>query len=187
MAKINLRKSAAIQKELQARIANINVDTIVDVNEFTKPQDAVAERLQETIDNIQMRTHLLTTLYSIRAKTAQVNSKCGVTALLAEEVRLDKEICLYTELSRSKPRRNFDEIEGQLEKIKKRKEESFSSSDTINVSIFDREQVSTFKETVKTLKKSKQQANDKLLENNVKKSIELSIEEETILSNENLI
>ncbi len=56
-----------------------------------------------------------------------------------------------------------------------------------SVSIFDREQVSTFKETVKTLKKSKQQANDKLLENNVKKSIELSIEEETILSNENLI
>ena len=78
MAKINLRKSAAIQKELQSRIACIDVDTTVDINEFTKPQDAVAERLQEAIDNIQLRTHLLTTLYGIRAKTAQANSKSGV-------------------------------------------------------------------------------------------------------------
>ena len=185
MAKINLRKSAAIQKELQSRIACIDVDTTVDINEFTKPQDAVAERLQEAIDNIQLRTHLLTTLYSMRAKTAQVNAKCGVTALLAEEARLQHEISMYTELSRTKVRRNFIEVEGRLEKIRKAEDSQFR--DTITVSLFDREQVSTFKETVKALKKSKQQANDKLLELNVKKSIELTTEEEQILSNEGLI
>jgi len=187
MAKINLRKSAAIQKELQSRIASIDIDTNVEVNEFTNPQNAVTEKLQEAIDNIQLRTHMLTTLYSMRAKTAQVNAKCGVTALLAEEVRLEHEIRMYTELSRHKARRNYNEIEGQLEKIKKRADDGYGSRDTVNVSIFDKEQVSTFKETVKTLKKSKQQANDKLLELNVKKSIELTTEEEQILSNEGLI
>lgn len=185
MTKINLRKSAAIQKELQSRIANINIDSTVDLDEFTKPQDVVAEKLQEAVDNIQLRSHLLTTLYGMRAKTAHVNSKSGVSALLAEEVRLQHEINMYTELSRTKTRRNYLEIEGRLEKIRKAEDSQFR--DTITVSLFDREQVSAFKETVKALKKSKQQANDKLLELNVKKSIELTTEEEKILSDEGLI
>ena len=40
---------------------------------------------------------------------------------------------------------------------------------------------------IKSLKKKKQQANDKLLELNVKKSIELTSEEEQVLSDEGLI
>ena len=187
MAKINLRKSAAIQKELQSRIAEIQIDSTVEVDEFIKPKEAVTNKLQEAVENIQLRTNLLTTLYSMRAKTAQMNAKCGVSGLLAEEARLDHEMRQYTELSRNRARIKYDEIEGRLEKLSRRSDDSFSSRDTITVGLFDKEQVSNFKETVKGLKKTRQQANDKLLELNVKKAIELTTDEEQILINEGLL
>ena len=187
MAKINLRKSAAIQKELQTRIAEIEINSTVEVDEFVEPKEAVSKKLQEAVENIQLRTNLLTTLYSMRAKTARMNSKCGVSALLAEEARLDHEIRMYAELSRNKARKDFLEIEGRLGKLKSMSHDTFSSRDSITVGLFDKDQIHTFKDTVKSLKKKKQQANDKLLELNVKKSIELTSEEEQVLSDEGLI
>jgi hypothetical protein len=62
-----------------------------------------------------------------------------------------------------------------------------SPRDHIASSVFDKEQLDDFKSTVKRLKKQYQEINDQLLEINVKKTIELSTEEEELLSNEGLL
>jgi hypothetical protein len=191
--KINLRKSSAIQKELFVRVGKVEFDTTVELDEFNDPKDVISKQLNEVTDNIIHKQNLLSILYSLRAKTGIVNAKAGVSGLLAEQERVRACVRMYESFSTSKPRLDLVELQQRIEKIKKLSEKEgdrlsyHSSRDHITSSVFDKEQLDVFKNTVKQLKKQHQEINDQLLEINVKKTIELSSEEEELLSNEGLL
>jgi hypothetical protein len=192
--KINLRKSSAIQKELFVRVGKVEFDTTVELDEFNDPKDVISKQLNEVTDNIIHKQNLLSILYSLRAKTGIVNAKAGVSGLLAEQERVRACVRMYEGFSTNKPRLDLVELGQRIEKIKKLSEKEgdrlsyhHSSRDHITSSVFDKEQLDVFKNTVKRLKKQHQEINDQLLEINVKKTIELSSEEEELLSNEGLL
>ena len=192
--KINLRKSSAIQKELFVRVGKVEFDTTVELDEFNDPKDIISKQLNEVTDNIVLKQSLLSVVYSLRAKTGIVNAKAGVSGLLAEQERLKACIRMYDSFSTGKPRAKLSEISLRIEKMTKLSEKEgdrlsyhHSSRDHITSSVFDKEQLDVFKNTVKQLKKQHQEINDQLLEINVKKTIELSAEEEELLSNEGLL
>ena len=101
---------------------------------------------------------------------------------------------MYDSFSTGKPRAKLSEISLRIEKMTKLSEKEgdrlsyhHSSRDHITSSVFDKDQLDVFKNTVKQLKKQHQEINDQLLEINVKKTIELYSEEEELLSNEGLL
>ena len=189
MSKINLRKSSTIQKELFQRAGNVEFNTSVELDEFNDPKHIIETQLKEVTDNIIYKQNLLSVLYSLRAKTGLLNAKWDVNKMLAEQERLKACIRMYTDLSTGKPRAKLSEISLRIEKMSKLKEgEGFGRyNNHISSNVFDKEQLEEFKDIVKQLKKQYQELNDSILEVNVKRMIELSTEEEELLSNEGLL
>tara|TARA_B100001750_G_scaffold44666_1_gene32939 strand:+ start:944 stop:1507 length:564 start_codon:yes stop_codon:yes gene_type:complete len=187
MTKINLRKSSAIQKELFQRVHAVEIDTDIEINEYNDPKQVIETQLKEVTDNIVYKQNLLSVLYSLRAKTGIVNAKWDVNKMLAEQERIKACINLYTNLCERKPRPDLFEVRQRIEKLKERGEESRYSRDSFSTSVFDKDDIKEFKQTVKTLKKNFQDLNDVILEVNVKRTIELSADEEKLLSDEGLL
>ena len=46
MAKINLRKSSAIQKELFQRVHNVDIETDIEINEYNDPKQVIEIQLK---------------------------------------------------------------------------------------------------------------------------------------------
>ena len=187
MSKINLRKSAAIQKELFQRANNVEIETDIEINEYNDPKQVIEIQLKEVTDNIVYKQNLLSVLYSLRAKTGIVNAKWDVNQMLAEQERIKACINLYTNLCERRPRPELLEIRQRMEKLKERGEESRYGRDSFSTNVFDKNDIKEFKQTVKTLKKNFQDLNDVILEVNVKRTIELSADEEKLLSDEGLL
>ena len=123
----------------------------------------------------------------MRAKTGIVNAKWDVNKMLAEQERIKACINLYTNLCERRPRPDLFEVKQRIEKLKERGEESRYGRDSFSTSVFDKDDIKEFKQTVKTLKKNFQDLNDVILEVNVKRTIELSADEEQLLSDEGLL
>ena len=184
--KITLRKSAAIQKELFGRAHNLDIETNVEINQFNHPNEAIETGLREVLDALTHKQNLLSVLYSLRAKTGVVNAKAGVSAMLAEQERIKHTMAIYRNFISEKPRAELFEIQQRAEKLKEQTEERFGR-DSFSVSVFDKNDVKGFKQTINELKKKFQTLNDSILELNVKKTVELNAEEEEILVKEDLI
>ena len=107
--------------------------------------------------------------------------------MLAEQERIKACINLYTNLCERRPRPELLEIRQRMEKLKERGEESRYNRDSFSTNVFDKNDINEFKQTVKTLKKNFQDINDTILEVNVKRTIELSADEEQLLSDEGLL
>ena len=184
--KITLRKSAAIQKELFARANNLHIETGVEINEFVRPNEIIETGLREVLDNLTHKQDLLTTLYALRAKTGVVNAKSGISAMLAEQERLKHTMAIYRNFVSDRPRPELFEIQKRAEKLQEQTEDRFGR-DTFGVNVFDKKDIKGFKQTINELKKKFQTLNDSILELNVKKTVELSAEEEAVLVKEDLI
>ena len=184
--KITLRKSAAIQKELFARASNLHIDTSVEINEFTLPHEVVESGLREVLDNLTHKQNLLTVLYSLRAKTGVVNAKAGISAMLAEQERLKHTMAIYRNFVSDRPRPELFEIQKRAEKLQEQTEDRFGR-DSFSINVFDKKDIKGFTQTINELKKKFQTLNDSILELNVKKTVELSAEEEEVLVKEDLI
>ena len=181
MIKINLRKSALIQKELFQRAGNVEIEKDVELNEYNNPEQVIEIQLKEVTNNIVYKQNLLSVLYSLQAKTGIVNAKWDVNKLVAEQERIKACINLYTNLCERKPRPELLEIQQRIEKLKERGGDSFSTN------IFGKKDINEFKQTVNTLKKNSQDINDTMFEVSVKRTIELSADEEQLLIDEGLL
>jgi len=184
--KITLRKSAAIQKELFGRAHNLDIETNVEINQFNPPNQTIEAGLREVLDNLTHKQNILSVLYSLRAKTGVVNAKAGISAMLAEQERIKHTLAIYRNFISEKPRAELFEIQQRAEKLKEQTEERFGR-DSFSVSVFDKNDIKGFKQTINELKKKFQTLNDSILELNVKKTVELNAEEEEILVKEDLI
>ena len=176
---ISLRKSNAVQNSITEAIRSIEIRTSIEINEF---QDVAAE-LQSAnnrlFENDTRRQKLLLALYNIRGLVSAANVNVGIDTKLATAAFIDKRLSQLDELASSKPVTDLNVLNGKLEKIRNRKEDSrsiYGRDETVSTSVIGEDQLRQIRDEVKNLKKEKQRINDEILELNIKTEIPLSDE-----------
>ena len=188
---ISLRKANALQNAINETIRSIEIKTTVDLNEFQDPVAELHRANAELFANDSRRQKLLIALYNIRGLVAVANANCGIDQELTTAAFLDKRVAQLEEIGRTSPVGELAVINGKLDKIRNRKEESRSSlygyTDTVSTGVISQEQQDQIKSEVKKLKKEKQKINDKVLELNIKTEVPLTDEIVETLTNEGLL
>jgi hypothetical protein len=191
--KITLRKASALQTAIQEAVKNIDVTVKVELNEFERPDVALATANIKLISADQRRIALTKALYVVRAQVGTANAECGINERLAKAAYVDKRIGQLTALVGAEALQdNMAVIEGKLEKLKapetaNSRRSIYGYSDTVGTGVLSQAQVDTFKAEQLTLKKDKQKLNDEVLELNVRTDIVLSDETVSTLQAEGLV
>ena len=188
---ISLRKANAIQSLINEAIRGIKIDTSIEINEFQNAQEELQQANDLLIVNDARRQKLLLALYNIRGLVGTANSNTGIDLALAKAAFIDKRIGQLTELAEAKAVTNIAVLNGKLDKIRNRKEESRASlygrDDTVSTGVIGAEQVAQAKTEISNLKKQKQKLNDEVLELNIKTEIPLSEDVVATLQAEGLL
>ena len=191
--KITLRKASALQTAIQEAVKNIEVTVKVELNEFERPDVALATANMKLIAADQRRVALTKALYVVRAQVGTANAECGINERLAKAAYVDKRIGQLTVLIGAEALQdNMAVIEGKLEKLKapetaNSRRSIYGYSDTVGTGVLSQAQVDAFKAEQLALKKDKQKLNDEVLELNVRTEIALSDETVAVLTSEGLV
>ena len=188
---ISLRKANAVQNSINEAIKGIKIDTSIEINEFQNAQDEIQKANNLLIANDGRRQKLLLALYNIRGLVGTANANCGIDLSLAKAAFIDKRITQLTEIATLNPVSDLVVVNGKLEKIRSRKEESRASlygrDDTVSTSVVGRDQIDQAKAEIQNLKKQKQKLNDEVLELNIKTEIPLSDDVVATLQTEGIV
>jgi len=186
--KINLRKANAIQVAINETIKNLEFNATASINEFQVADAEILAASTKFSRNLTRRIALLDALYEIRKAVASANDSTGIDGRLADVARLEKDFQFYSTYTKASVVTDSAVINGKLEKLRNRKEDSYSfRSETVDTSIFAEAEVEGFKGIVSAAKKQKQKLQDELLELNVRTEIEFSDATVATLTNENIL
>lgn len=188
--KITLRKANAVQTSMFDVIKSIKVAPTVELDEFSNPEDMIAQARETLIKNDQRRAELLSAHYSIRELVSQANSLSGISALLTKAAYIDKRLAQLQEIASSAAMPNLNVIKGRVEKLKAvpdSRSAIYGRPDTVSTSVLLQEQIDQTKKEIANLKKQKQKINDQVLELNIKTEIALDDTIASLLDRENLI
>lgn len=188
--KITLRKASALQNAIQEAIKTIEIKLSISINEFQDFKAELACANEGVIKNDVRRGLLTVALYTIRGQVGVANSTSGISDRLADCAYLDKRIGQLQGLISSVTQENEVVMEGKLNKIRNRKEDSrniYGREDEVSTGVLTAEQIEHFKNTQRDLKKRKQKLNDELLELNVRTEIDLAEDIVETLNTEGLL
>lgn len=187
--KITLRKASALQNAINDVLKHIDTKTEIALTEFHDPEIEITRAQIDVKTNILRRDRLNQALYNIRQAVSEANHSAGVNRNLTAVAEVEKQIQFYTGLASKAERESAEVLAGKLRKMADDKSERriYGYNDTVNTSVFTKEDLATFKKTVIDLKKSKQQIQDTILESNVRTEIQLSDEATKTLQAEGLV
>ena len=187
--KITLRKANAVQLVINEALKGLTFETSVQINEFEEATTQVSSVRDTFNANVALRSKLVLALYEIRKAVARANNDNNINDMLADVARLEKEIQFFNTFATKTVRLSDAVIAGKLEKIKSTKEESrlYGRYDTVDTTVFEKQDLEYFKWTVADLKRQKQKLQDTLLEHNVRTEIELSEEAAQLLTENNIL
>jgi hypothetical protein len=189
---ITLRKANAVQNSINEAVKALDFDATVKVNEFQDAEQEISKAAAEFRTNLVRRDALIGALYEIRKSVGSANATAGIDARLADVAQLEKQIQFYTGLAGNKVRESEAVVAGRLDKIRNDKSENrrasiYGYNDTVDTTVFNREDLDGFRQRVSTAKKQKQKLQDEILELNVRTEISLSEAAEKTLRAEGLI
>ena len=190
MEKVTLRKANAIQGEIRRVIASKNVSDTVNITEFTENVAEVFESAKDKFAvDVTRKVALNTALFNIRKSVAQANANSGVSDLLADIELIDATMAIYSGVSTKEVAKTLSEISARVEKIKTAPSETriYGHRDTIETTVVEQSTIDIAKDTVKKLKREKQNASDKLLTLNVNTTIDISDVDAMVLKVEGII
>lgn len=192
---INLRKANAIQSEIRRAINETgNVPSTVSVSEYTK--DVSVEVQKATVEwqlALQRKVALTNALYAIRTAVAAANANHNVNDLLTEVARTEAVMAINSQVANMEVARSLDEIQGRIQKLKEAPVDSPRAAlygeryNQVATSVVTEADVANAKEAVKTLKRQRQDLQDKLLGLNVTTQINLSDETVAVLKGEGIL
>jgi len=186
--KFNLRKTNAIQVAINETVKDLEFNATASINEFQDADKEILAASGKFSRNLARRIALLDALYEIRKAVATANYNAGIDGRLADIARLERDVQFYGMYANSSVITDVAVINGKLEKIRSRKEESYSfRSETVDTSIFTETEVEGFKGIVSAAKKQKQKLQDELITWNIRTEIEFSDATVTTLTNENIL
>ena len=188
---ITLRKASALQNSINDAVKSIELKSSIRINEFQDAEAEVAKAAQEFTANVFRRVALTDVLYEIRKAVSRANAQANVNDKLAEVAQLEKDIQFFSGLAGNDVREDAKVLEGKLNKIRNRKEESRASlygmGEEVATSVLERKDVDLFRAKAAEAKKQKQKLQDELLELNVRTTITLSGKAVDVLKHEELV
>jgi len=184
---VSLRKANALQVAINEALKGLEFKTEVGINEFQKPEEVIASASKTFFDNINRRNNLLRGLYEIRKATAAANAANDIDGRLADLAFLEKEVTFFTTHSKTRERLAAEVIQGKLEKIANRTEDSYYAKAEVETSVFTETDIKTLSRLAVKAKKEKQKLQDELLELNVRTTITLSDETVATLTAEDIL
>lgn len=171
---ITLRKANAIQQSILDMIRGIPLESTVAINEFENPDEKIAEATTKLGASIAAVSQLYQALYGIRLLVGEANAKNGIDSLLTNIAHTEKNIQLNTQVGNFPARTNIEVIKGKLEKLKTTENTSvYSRSSEVTTGVMTDTFINQYKLSTNSMKKAKQQMQDKVLELNIKTEIEL--------------
>jgi hypothetical protein len=185
--KVSLRKAHQIQAEINAIINTLKIESTVKVNEFQTPETVIDNARSEILHNISRKLKFLSVLNNIRMSVSKENQKSEIFDALAGIANTTKAINLIENLVREGnviPVTDFNVVNGRLLKMKAQED---SYQDHIMVYVFTEADKELFKTQLHNFKKTKAELQDRLIELNIKKQIELSEEDVVFLTEEKIL
>ncbi len=189
MRKITLRKAKALQESITEFIKGIEVNGTIELNEFQVPSIEVTKARILALDNNSRRDQLLTVVYHIRAAIGRANVESGVSDLLADAALLDKRMGHLKALVELASPYDQEVTNGRIAQLKEMTPDHrrYGFAGGVETGVFNQEQLTEFTSNLLTLKKVKQQINDKILELNVTTEITLTEHDAAVLVKEQLL
>lgn len=185
---ISLRRANALQSVIMETIANLPLTDVIQVGEFDNIAEVISVAGDQFSANFSARKSLWYIYYTLREAAAISNASVGISALLNEQVMLDRIITDLSEVNATSVVGNLSTLKAQQEKLQKRTDtSSYRSFETITTGVLSSDLLASAKAEIASLKKRKQAINDKLLELNVQTQIELDAEAEEILKSHNIL
>ena len=192
---VNLRKANAIQAEVRKAISGVKTEVNVSVSEFTADiPTAVAQAQLDFLNAIKRKEQLNTALFEIRAAVGRANSQAGVGDLLAEVERIDGKLNIIAAVANAAVAKSTDELKARVEKAKAATADQSARMaiygdryNNVETSVVTQAVIDDYKAEVKSLKRAKQDLQDKLLNVNVGTSITLSADTVTVLKEEGIL
>ena len=188
---ISLRKANTVQNSINEAIRGIDICTAIDINEFQNVAEVLQNANNTLFANDTRRQKLLLALYNIRGLVGTANVQSGIDTKLATAAFVDKRIGQLEELSSVKPVVDPAVLNGKLDKIRNRKDESRSSlygrDEVVSTSVISDDQLKQIRTEIQNLKKQKQKLNDEILELNIKTEIPLSDDVVNTLQTEGIL
>ena len=188
---ISLRKANAVQNSINEAIRGIDIRTSIDINEFQNVAAVLQTANNTLFENDARRQKLLLALYNIRGLVGAANAQSGIDMKLATAAFVDKRVSQLEELASAKPVTDLAVINGRLDKIRNRADDSRASlygrDEAVTTSIISEDQLKQIRDEVKNLKKQKQKLNDEILELNIKTEIPLTEDVVNTLQTEGLL
>jgi len=189
--KISLRKANALQTSINEALRAITVKTSIEIGEFEDVQTSINNGLKKAIEADSRQINLTRVLYTIRKLVGNANATSGINDKLAEIAYLTKRIEQRTALASATPVEDIAILNGKLDKIRNRKEDSqrslYGLIDTVATGVFTTGAIKMYEDANKQFKKDKQKLNDELLELNIRTQVELDADTVTVLQEEGLI
>ena len=192
---VNLRKANAIQSEIRKAINAVKTEVSVSVSEFTPDiEKAVTDAQTEFLNAVKRKEQLNAVLFEIRSAVGRANVQSGVSDLLAEVQNVDAKMAIFTTVSSATAAKTVDELKARVEKLKSTSSEQSARMavygeryNNVETSVVSQSVLDKFKAEVKTLKRAKQDLQDKLLNLNVATTIALSANSVSVLKEEGIL
>ena len=184
---VSLRKANALQVAINEALKGLEFKSDISINEFQNPATEIELAKQKFDRNVQRRWNLLAALYDIRTKVATANAANNIDNLLADLARIEKDLVFFAPFAKANTSTDLLIIKGKLDKIANRTEDSYYAKAEVETSIFTDEDINTYRTYLSEFKKKKQALQDKLLEVNVRTTIELATGTVEVLKIEDII
>jgi hypothetical protein len=186
--KVNLRRAAALQHTIQEALRGIELQALVNLDEFQDAEAVIREQHARLEANLERRHELNLVLYSIRQAVSQANHTAGVDMRLADIACQEQHLKDLATLSAVAERVNPVVIQGRLEKIRRDTSDRPRVYDnTVETSVLSAEDLHAYRRGMQILRKQRQDAQDEILNLNVRTEIELSDHAVHVLRREGLI
>ena len=186
---ISLRRASAIQNAIQETIRTIEINPLIQVNEFVNSEHTIIAANNQLIENDGRRVALAVAYYNIRSLVGAANVSCGINMKLATAAFVDRRIAQLGEMI-AVGERDIGLVERRIEKIRSAdttQSRLYGREDTVTTSVLTSEQITAFKSELQALKKQKQSLNDEILELNIKTEVPLGDNTVATLTREGLI
>ena len=191
---INLRKANAVQQEIRRAINEITLKADLTVNEYTKDvEGTIALNATDFARDFTRKLQLINSVYEVRREVARKNTEAGIADILATIAEIDESLRVVTEVSKKTERKSAEEITARIEKFKATTSNNERGSiygdryNSVETSCLTDVTIRMAKNSVKELKRRRQDLNDQLLQLNVNTLITLSEDTKTILKDEGIL
>lgn len=186
--KVSLRKANALQAGIVDALKTLTITTDINLSEYVDAASVMSAAVDKMIDTLSRRTALLNAQYDIRKLVNQANTDSGISDRLTAAALIDKQIADLKIVASVDVSKDMSEVEARLAKIRLNDpNRSLYGETTVATSLVSVSAKAEFTAQLASLKKLKQDLNDKVLELNIKTEITLSDDTVSVLTKEGLV